>query len=186
MSTIARFGLVIDSDNGAHVRFRLFAATGGQHLGGAGHLVMRVDEYAAFRKLLKPVLVDVIPGEQALAVLADVAAQFGAVDMLAEENCSYRDDPGHDHEQCLDGHASNIAAIAADLSLNAQDCLRRTAGDFVAKRGPKPAFATLGTIRSLRDLGLIVYTGDDHHLTDQGRLVVEQLRRMQEAVTDRG
>lgn len=48
----ARFGLVIDSDNGAHVRFRLFAATGGQHLGECGRLVMRTDEFAAFRDLV--------------------------------------------------------------------------------------------------------------------------------------
>jgi hypothetical protein len=53
-----RFGLAVDSDNGAHVRFRLFAATGGQHLGGCGNLVMRTDEYAAFRALLAPALTD--------------------------------------------------------------------------------------------------------------------------------
>jgi hypothetical protein len=57
MST-ARFGITVDSDNGAHVRFRLFAATGGQHLGGCGNLVMRPDEYAAFRELLGPALTD--------------------------------------------------------------------------------------------------------------------------------
>jgi hypothetical protein len=49
-----RFGLQVDSDNGTHVRFRLFAATGGQHLGGCGNLVMRTDEYAAFREILRP------------------------------------------------------------------------------------------------------------------------------------
>lgn len=54
----ARFGIAVDSDNGFHVRFRLFAATGGQHLGGCGALVMRADEYAVFRELLAPALVD--------------------------------------------------------------------------------------------------------------------------------
>jgi hypothetical protein len=53
-----RFGLAVDSDNGHHVRFRLFAATGGEHLGGCGQLVMRTDEYAAFRQLLEPMLTD--------------------------------------------------------------------------------------------------------------------------------
>lgn len=54
----ARFGIAVDSDNGHHVHFRLFAATGGQHLGGCGALVMRADEYAAFRELLGPALTD--------------------------------------------------------------------------------------------------------------------------------
>lgn len=47
-----RFGLIIDSDNGVHVRFRLFAASGGQHLGLCGQLVMRTEEFAAFYPLL--------------------------------------------------------------------------------------------------------------------------------------
>lgn len=100
---------------------------------------------------------------------------------LAEQDCSYRDDPGHDHEQCLEQHAADIAA---GLTVNAKDCMRRTAGDFVPKRGPAPAFATVETIRSLRDQGLIVYTSDDYHLTDIGRLVVDTLRHA-EAVTSR-
>lgn len=54
----ARFGLIVDSANDVHVRFRLFAATGGQHLGGCGQLVMRVDEYQAFKALLEPALTD--------------------------------------------------------------------------------------------------------------------------------
>lgn len=58
MSADARFGIAVDSDNGVHVRLRLFAATGGQHLSGCGALVMRVDEYAAFRQLLAPRLTD--------------------------------------------------------------------------------------------------------------------------------
>jgi hypothetical protein len=59
-----RFGLAVDSDNGAHVRFRLFAATIGQHLGSCGgQLVMRSAEYAAFRSIL----------EKDLASRADVA-----------------------------------------------------------------------------------------------------------------
>ena len=56
--TAVRFGLAVDDDNGYHVRFRLFAATGGAHLGGCGELVMRADEYAAFRALLAPALTD--------------------------------------------------------------------------------------------------------------------------------
>ncbi len=56
MSASARFGIAVDSDNGVHVRFRLFAATGGQHLAGCGQLVMRVDEYTAFREALEPLL----------------------------------------------------------------------------------------------------------------------------------
>lgn len=56
--TDARFGIAVDSDNGHHVRFRLFAATGGQHLGGCGQLVMTATEYAAFRELLAPKLTD--------------------------------------------------------------------------------------------------------------------------------
>lgn len=55
-TSAARFGLIVDSDNGAHVRFRLFAAAGGEYLGGCGALVMGVDEFAAFRKLLEPML----------------------------------------------------------------------------------------------------------------------------------
>lgn len=54
----ARFGIAVDDDNGAHVRFRLFAATGGQHLGGCGQLVMRADEFVAFYALLAPALSD--------------------------------------------------------------------------------------------------------------------------------
>lgn len=53
-----RFGIAVDDDNGHHIRFCLFAATGGQHLGGCGQLVMRAEEYAAFRKLLAPALTD--------------------------------------------------------------------------------------------------------------------------------
>lgn len=56
--TAVRFGLAVDSDNGAHVRFRLFAATGGEHLGGCGQLVMRPAEFAAFEQLLEPMLTD--------------------------------------------------------------------------------------------------------------------------------
>lgn len=51
-TSTARFGIVVDSDNGVHVRFRIFAATGGQHLGECGRLVMRTDEFAAFRDLV--------------------------------------------------------------------------------------------------------------------------------------
>lgn len=58
MSARARFGIAVDSDNGYHVRFRLFAATGGEHLGLCGALVMRADEYAAFRQALQPLLTD--------------------------------------------------------------------------------------------------------------------------------
>lgn len=54
----ARFGLIVDYDNGHHVRFRVFAATGGQHLGGCGTLVMTAVEFAAFRELLGPKLTD--------------------------------------------------------------------------------------------------------------------------------
>jgi hypothetical protein len=54
----ARFGIAVDSDNGIHVRFRLFAATGGQHPGLCGQIVMRADEFAAFRALLAPRLTD--------------------------------------------------------------------------------------------------------------------------------
>lgn len=56
--TGALFGIAVDSDNGVHVRFRLFAATGGQHLGRCGNLVMRVDEFAAFQAILATVLTD--------------------------------------------------------------------------------------------------------------------------------
>ncbi len=54
----ARFGLHVISDNGHHVRVHLYAATGGAHLGGCGELVMRCDEYEAFRALLGPALTD--------------------------------------------------------------------------------------------------------------------------------
>lgn len=54
----ARFGIQVDHDNGHHVHFRVFSATGGQHLGVAGTLVMTADEYAAFRELLGPRLTD--------------------------------------------------------------------------------------------------------------------------------
>jgi hypothetical protein len=53
-----RFGIKLVSDNGHHVHFRLFAATGGQHLGGCGQLVMTATEYARFRELLAPALTD--------------------------------------------------------------------------------------------------------------------------------
>lgn len=56
--TAARFGLNVISDNGFHVRFHLYAATGGAHLGGCGQLIMRADEYAAFKALLEPALTD--------------------------------------------------------------------------------------------------------------------------------
>lgn len=56
--TAVRFGLQVDDINGYHVRFRLFAATGGEHLGGCGNLVMRTAEYAALRQLLEPALTD--------------------------------------------------------------------------------------------------------------------------------
>ncbi len=51
-----RFGLSVDHDNGHHVHFRVFAATGGQHLGLSGTLVMTSVEYAVFRELLGPKL----------------------------------------------------------------------------------------------------------------------------------
>lgn len=53
-----RFGLTVDSDNGFHVHVRVFAATGGQHLGCCGQLTMTAPEYAAFRELLRPRLTD--------------------------------------------------------------------------------------------------------------------------------
>ncbi len=53
-----RFGLVVDDDNGHHVHFRLFAATGGQHFGGCGKLTMTVREFTTFRGLLEPMLTD--------------------------------------------------------------------------------------------------------------------------------
>lgn len=53
-----RFGIKAFSDNGHHVHFKLFAATGGQHLGGCGQLVMTATEYARFRELLGPALTD--------------------------------------------------------------------------------------------------------------------------------
>jgi hypothetical protein len=53
-----RFGLAVDSDNSHHVHFRVFAATGGQHLGGCGSLVMTVEEFDVFRQLLAPQLTD--------------------------------------------------------------------------------------------------------------------------------
>jgi hypothetical protein len=58
MTTDVRFGLKVESDNGYHVRFRLFAATGGQYLGGCGQLVMTVTEFSAFRELLEPRMTD--------------------------------------------------------------------------------------------------------------------------------
>jgi hypothetical protein len=58
MTSDLRLGITVDDDNGHHVRFRLFAATAGQHLGGCGHLVMRAEEYVAFRDLLGPALTD--------------------------------------------------------------------------------------------------------------------------------
>nr|WP_221374359.1 hypothetical protein [Actinoplanes polyasparticus] len=54
----ARFGLKVDDNNGYHVRFRLYAATGDAHLGLCGLLTMRPDEYEAFRRLLEPALTD--------------------------------------------------------------------------------------------------------------------------------
>jgi hypothetical protein len=54
----ARFGIKVVSDNGHHVTLQLFAATGGEHLGGCGQLTMRADEYTAFRRLLAPALTD--------------------------------------------------------------------------------------------------------------------------------
>jgi hypothetical protein len=57
-SRAARFGIKVENDNGHHVRFSLYAATGGQWLGSCGQLVMRADEYAAFRALLEPALTD--------------------------------------------------------------------------------------------------------------------------------
>ncbi len=62
--TAVRFGLTVDSDNGHHVHFHLFAATGGQHLGGCGSLTMTAVEYAAFRELLEPRLTDRSDPEQ--------------------------------------------------------------------------------------------------------------------------
>jgi hypothetical protein len=53
-----RFGIKVISDNGHHVRFRLFTATGGQHLGGSGQLVMTATEYGTFRELLAPALTE--------------------------------------------------------------------------------------------------------------------------------
>ncbi len=53
-----RFGLAVDSNNGHHVHLRLFAATGGQHLGCCGSLTMTAVEYATFRELLEPWLTD--------------------------------------------------------------------------------------------------------------------------------
>jgi hypothetical protein len=54
----ARFGLKVDDDNGFHVRFRLYAATGTAHLALSGVLTMRPDEYEAFRQLMEPALTD--------------------------------------------------------------------------------------------------------------------------------
>lgn len=51
-----RFGIAVDDDNGHHVHFRLFAATGGQHLAVCGRLVMQFAEYMAFREVLQPLL----------------------------------------------------------------------------------------------------------------------------------
>lgn len=53
-----RFGLAVDDNNGHHVHFRVFAAIGGQHLGGCGSLVMTVTEFEAFCRLLGPALTD--------------------------------------------------------------------------------------------------------------------------------
>ncbi len=68
----ARFSIQIDHDNGAHVHFRLFAATGAAHLGLAGRLTMRAEEFAAFTALLRDddttgavtVITNTIPPEQ--------------------------------------------------------------------------------------------------------------------------
>lgn len=50
----ARFGIQVDHDNGHHVHFRLFAATGLQHLGSCGpQQTMRVEEFKTFRALLE-------------------------------------------------------------------------------------------------------------------------------------
>lgn len=84
-----RFGLVVDSDNGAHVRFRLFAATGGQHLGGCGQLVMTPTEFTAFHLLLEPKL-DHRP------------ASGWTYDPANPQDCSHRDDQSHDHDQCIE------------------------------------------------------------------------------------
>lgn len=54
----ARFVVAVDDANGAHVHFRLFAAANGAALGRCGQLVMRADEFAAFRELLEPALID--------------------------------------------------------------------------------------------------------------------------------
>lgn len=54
----ARFALKVDDDNGHHVRFRLYAATDGQHPASVGVMTMRVDEYEVFRRLLEPALTD--------------------------------------------------------------------------------------------------------------------------------
>lgn len=67
-----RFGLVVDDDNGHHVRLRVFAATGGQHLGLCGSLVMAPAEYAAFRRLLEPQLIDRPEPALSFVSLADV------------------------------------------------------------------------------------------------------------------
>lgn len=88
-----RFGIKVDSDNGAHVRFRLFAATGGQHLGGCGQLTMTSTEYAAFRRLLEPMLTD----------RPDSGWRY---DPANPQDCSYRDDTAHDHDQCLEQMAA--------------------------------------------------------------------------------
>lgn len=53
-----RFGLKVTDNNGHHVHFSVFAATGGQHLGRCGSLVMTAEEYAAFRALLGSALTD--------------------------------------------------------------------------------------------------------------------------------
>lgn len=63
-----RFGIAVDDDNGHHVHFRLFAATGGQHLGGCGKLTMTVREFTTFRSLLEPLLTDAAePSQEPLA-----------------------------------------------------------------------------------------------------------------------
>ncbi|GLY08293.1 hypothetical protein [Actinoplanes sp. NBRC 101535] len=53
-----RFGIAVDQRTPAHVHFRLFAATGGQHLGCAGVLALGAAEYDAFRTALGPLLTD--------------------------------------------------------------------------------------------------------------------------------
>jgi hypothetical protein len=56
MTANVRFAITVDSDNGHHVRFRMFVATGGEYLGFCGALVMRANEFADFKQLLGPQL----------------------------------------------------------------------------------------------------------------------------------